>query len=368
MREKKVLIVSSSFYPLNSPRAFRTTELVKELAKKGHEVDLYIPFKGYDYTEYAKKAGVNIMDMGDIKQNPVKLKGKGITLLVRRAARRAIGLLLEYPSIQYMFKVAHYLKRKNGYDLLISIAVPHPIHWGVAWARKKNHPIADVWVADCGDPYMGDTTDSFRKMFYFKYFEKWFCRKADKISIPIEGARQAYYPEFHNKIEIIPQAFDLSCLQGNTYKQTSSYPVFAYAGAFIPGRRDPSKLLEHLSENYTDFKFIVYTSQAKLLEPFKKTLQHKLVINEYIPREELLKVLANVDFLINFDNNTTTQLPSKLIDYSIADRPVLNITSELDTDIIKEFMEGNYTHKMDLMPAENYDIRLVAQKFIDLHN
>ena len=29
------------------------------------------------------------------------------------------------------------LKQEKGYDLLISIAVPHPIHWGVAMAREK---------------------------------------------------------------------------------------------------------------------------------------------------------------------------------------------------------------------------------------
>jgi hypothetical protein len=35
---KKILIVSRSFYPMNSPRSFRTTELVKEFARQGHMI------------------------------------------------------------------------------------------------------------------------------------------------------------------------------------------------------------------------------------------------------------------------------------------------------------------------------------------
>ena len=34
----KILIVSGFFYPQNTPRAFRTTELAKEFARLGHDV------------------------------------------------------------------------------------------------------------------------------------------------------------------------------------------------------------------------------------------------------------------------------------------------------------------------------------------
>lgn len=38
MLPRKILIISRSFYPMNSPRSFRTTELAKEFARQGHEV------------------------------------------------------------------------------------------------------------------------------------------------------------------------------------------------------------------------------------------------------------------------------------------------------------------------------------------
>ncbi len=39
----KILIVSYHFYPKNTPRAFRTHELVKEFCKRGFDVTLILP-------------------------------------------------------------------------------------------------------------------------------------------------------------------------------------------------------------------------------------------------------------------------------------------------------------------------------------
>lgn len=362
------MIVSGSFYPENSPRSFRTTELAKEFSRQGHDVLVYFPFKGDDYSDFCEQTKIKLKDLGARRFKRIKLTEGGPGSFIRRALRRILNLLFEYPDIELMFKVARRLRYENNYDLLVSIAVPFPIHWGVAMARKRKNIIAEVWVADCGDPYMGDTTDSFGKLFYFKYIEKWFSRKADFITIPFGGAKKAYYKEFHGKIKIIPQGFQLDNMNIPRFKKETDYPVFAYAGGFIPGKRDPSAVLNYLSTINKKFKFIIYTSQAGFLLPFKSLLNEKLVIQGYIPREELLKNLAGMDFLINFDNNTQTQLPSKLIDYAITGRPVLNITSETDLSVLEEFLDGHYNDKMKLEDPSNYDIRVVAGKFLDLLN
>jgi hypothetical protein len=367
MHRKRILIVSASFYPQNSPRSFRTTELAKEFARQGHEVVVYIPFRGFDYSDFGKKFHIQMENLGVLRYKGIKLKGNRLEMLVRRGIKRVTELIFEYPDIELMFKVSNRLKHRSRFDILISIAVPFPIHWGVAKVRSKMHKIADIWIADCGDPYMGDTTDSFRRIFYFKNVEKWFCQKANYITIPFEGARSAYYPEFQDKIRIIPQGFRLDNLNIPEFRKVLDYPVFAYAGGFIPGRRDPNVLLNFLSTCNRRFKFIVYTAQTGILLPFKKSLEEKLEIREIVPREKLLIILSGMDFLINFDNNTHTQLPSKLIDYSISGRPVINITSESDFSSFVEFMDGNYSRRMNLEPTINYDIKVVTEKFIHLH-
>ncbi len=72
--------------------------------------------------------------------------------------------------------------------------------------------------------------------------------------------------------------------------------------------------------------------------------------------------------MLNFDNNTHTALPSKLIDYAICGRPVLNITKDLDIENINRFLKADYSNKMILPDIENYRIENVSQAFIDLSN
>src|SRR5699024_1097821 len=204
MEKKKILIVSRSFYPMKSPRSLRATGLVKEFAKQGHEVTLLTVRNDEYHDQFEEEFEVTIKDLGKLRFPKVSLDSSSRALrLFKRGVRRGLKLFFEYPNIELMYWVKKALKDESGYDLLISVAVPYPVHWGVAWAWREKDPIAKTWIADCGDPYYGLESDSFKKLFYFAWIEKWFCRKADFISIPFEGGRSAYFKEFQEKIQII---------------------------------------------------------------------------------------------------------------------------------------------------------------------
>src|SRR5690606_38190996 len=194
-------------------------------------------------------------DLGKLTYPPVVLKGSGIAATARRGLRRILQLAAEYPDVELVSKVGSALRHESGYDLLISIAAPFPVHWGVASAISKTHKPGKVWVADCGDPYFGDTADSFRKPFYFKYVESWFLKKADYVTIPIEAARSRYFEEFHDKIVVIPQGFNFDDVEAIEYVP-NAVPTFIYAGNFIPGYRDPGPFLELLTKIGKPFKFV----------------------------------------------------------------------------------------------------------------
>lgn len=74
-----------------------------------------------------------------------------------------------------------------------------------------------------------------------------------------------------------------------------------------------------------------------------------------------------MDFLINFDNNTTLNVPSKLIDYSITGRPVLNITKDFSSESVEAFLEGDYSDRMALPDPMQYHISEVSRKFLELY-
>ncbi len=150
------------------------------------------------------------------------------------------------------------------------------------------------------------------------------------------------------------------------FHKERDYPVFAFAGGFIPGYRDPGAFLEFLATWEKPFRFVVYTQDGGMLEPYLEKLNGRLEIRDYIPREELLGKLSGMDFLLNFDNNTGVQLPSKLIDYSLTGRPVLNITAPFEERVTREFLLGDYSNRMLLPPREQYDIINVANQFLEL--
>jgi hypothetical protein len=369
LSNKKILIVSRSFYPMNSPRSFRTTELVKEFARNGHDVTLLTPKDKVIHSQFEQDHGVKIKDLGQPSfSRPDISNGSSIGILLKRVLRRGLYQLFEYPDIQWMFKTKKALKEESGYDLLISIAVPHPVHWGVAKAWSENNPIARCWAADCGDPYMGARLDTFNKLFYFKYFEKDFCRKADYITVPIEGAKDGYYPEFREKIRVIPQGFNFEEVNVNSDRAPKNgVPTFAYAGGLIPGGRDPREFLNYLLQQDKDFRFIIYTRNRGLVDPFLEKANGRIEIRDYIPREELLSVLSSMDFLVNFENDTQLQLPSKLIDYYLAGRPVLNVPSEnINRPDIDQFLEGNYQARHQFKDVDRYRIGNVCRQFLEL--
>ena len=367
-QKKKILIVSASFYPQNSPRSFRTTELTKEFARQGHQVTVITP-RVKEHRDLEQEHEVQIKDLGPLKWKSIDLKGSGLNLLFRRAFIRISNLLFEYPHIELVGMVKRALKGEQNYDALISIAVPYPVHWGVAsiWSKDSKKNPARVWIADCGDPYMGQENDTFKKPFYFRYIEKWFMRKTDYITVPTHGSIQGYYPEFLAKIKVIPQGFRFEAIQKYQGKKIKPYPVFAYAGMFIPGRRDPSEFLNYLCSLNLEYEFHIYTRSTQLVEPFLKRSNGRIQIKELLPRENLLYELSKMDFMVNFENAGSKQTPSKLIDYTIIEKPILSIeTGNLNIDVIDEFIIGNYKKAKIIEDPDQYRIENVCREFLSL--
>lgn len=370
---KKILIVSKVFFPENSPRANRTTELAKEFSRQGYDVTVCIPdLMTTDLNENPEFSNIKFVSLGKSKYQ--KVSGKSI---LGRFLVRFSKMIFEYPDIQLVNMISKTLKKLNGYDLLISIAVPHPIHWGVNKAIKQNKLLTKCWIADCGDPYMGCRTDSFKKLFYFKYIEKAWCKVCNYIAIPHEAMIVDYYSEFESKIKVIPQGFNLDEYTFDTYLP-NKIPTFAYAGVLSEKFRNPLPLINYLNSLNIDFKFIVYT-KSTLLDNFKNDANKKIEIRSYIPRAELLNDLSKMDFLINFENcsiqkslNKTVEndiiysTPSKIIDYSIVNRPVLSVSNELNFAVINQFLSGDYSNKQILPDLSRFDIKNIVNQFLNL--
>lgn len=358
-----ILLIAKGFYPIISPRSFRATELAKELVRQGHQVTVATLYDA-NQVNFAKEYNIKFSYLPALQWNEVSIDGNPMISKLKRALKRTMQLVAEYPAVELVGNVKNYINNeKNQYDAIISVAVPYPIHWGVAasdWQR-----ITKTWIADCGDPYYGDTSDSFKKLIHFKFVEKWAFSKMDKVTIPIEEGKKGYFKEFHHKINIIPQGFDFNITK-SVYQQ-NDVPTFIYAGGFIPGYRDPQPFLEYLSKIDKEFKFIIYTKGTTLIKPYLKKLGNKIEVRPYIPREDLMLELSKADFLVNIDNAESVQSPSKLIDYKIADRPILNIKKgKINETVINEFLTFNFQNQLNIDDLDRFNIKNVTKQFINL--
>ena len=76
-----------------------------------------------------------------------------------------------------------------------------------------------------------------------------------------------------------------------------------------------------------------------------------------------------MDFLVNLDNGTHLNTPSKLIDYGLADRPILNINPlNPEKEIIMQFLAGDYSNQKRIENLERYNIKQVASQFLYIDN
>lgn len=352
----KILIISRMTVPRQSPRAFRTAELSEYLAKSGHDVTLYVVKGKYDYTSYMQKTGIKIKPIHTALTNAMpSFINKFFTKLFKR--------WLYYPDIEFMFRMKKILQAENNIDLLITIAQPHSIHWGVGFAKAKlDKRFPKIWVADCGDPFCGSPFGNWPK--YMSYFEKKWCRQVDYITVPTEASKEGYFSEFRDKIRVIPQGFDFSKTPILEYKK-NDIPTFVFTGAIHPGR-SPKSFMDYLLTLDIDFRFLLYM-RSPLDMKYESLSNGKIKYMIGYGRQEIIKTCSQADFLINVRNPTPVQTPSKLIDYGIAKRPILDISNNFNEQKeFAQFINGDYTNQLKIQDLDAYRIENVASAFVSL--
>lgn len=355
-------MISANTYPAIGPRSFRTQELSEELVRKGHEVTLYTVHGNLDYTEYEKNTGVkmrNIRSHFPLAANDGKSRGN----FIHRIAYHLFHRLFFYPQVDFHFLVDRIIQKENNTDLLITIAFPHSIHSGAARSKRK-HPntFPKKWIADCGDPFFLNPFVDCPS--YFEKYEREWCSLADYITIPVEEGKEGYFPEYHKKIRIIPQGFKFDKTPIAEYRK-NTIPTFAYAGALY-GKRDPKNFLIFLSSINKPFLFYLFT-RTPINDEYKNLLGNKLVNVVGKNREECIYELSKMDFLVNFTNPSVIQSPSKLIDYGLTMRPILDVPTVFhEQTSFMDFLEGDYSKQHIVKDLNKYDIQYVAQQFLDL--
>jgi len=368
----KIHILTGHFYPQLHPRAFRANELALEFARRGHDVTVTNCWRidGFDYDAYAKEQCIKVKNLDILHSGMNNLVGSAKQPSYRKGLLNTWKNYLLAGSFFYRGPlIGKKLVIDDDTDLVIALATPFTCLYGLSYYARKN---GKKWVAigDSGDPFYGSRQTP--KAIWFKYIERRAYKQFDFLTIPTENAIPLYAPMIKKeKIKIIPQGFRMDNLK--LYEGERSLPVkFAYAGVFYWDIRNPEFLFKYL-EGLKDvsFEFNVYMRgvDARLETVLEKypTVKSMMNIRYSLPHDELLYELSKMHFLINIENLSNTQMPSKLIDYGMTGRPILSCNeTNFKPEVLDAFINRNYegAYQIDI---KKYDIRHIADQFMDLY-
>lgn len=385
---QNILIISSFFYPEISPRAFRTTELVREFAKRGKNVTLIIPNREIYHRNPLDIKGVTIIyasgemqPMLSERSTSEPIAGNGQTKPPKKTLGSRLPKWLQ-SAILYFYSHELFAKYDTGLltaamqitqqqDMVISISYPCAVHLVTSRAVAANPALCGaIKIAEFSDPPMRDSKGRFIFGAYKSYLRHW-GRTFDYFVTPVEKAVECYSEYIDNdRIKVIPQGFDFSSQPLKTYVPNPT-PTFVYAGRFYENIRDPKYFFDYLKTLDCNFRFDLFLIHLdpcfeQMINAAQQQVKGEIVVHKGMPREQLIEQLSGYDFLVNFDNSTSNASPSKLIDYAIAKRPILSFNEKtFKREVFEQFMLGDYSEKVDI-DVSPYDIRVVVDNFLKL--
>ena len=252
-------------------------------------------------------------------------------------------------------------------DMVIAISFPFQCILGASYYLKEHKPSKQgVLIAESSDPHYGNN-----RALWFKYIDKNAYSRFDYLTVPTPVAIPAYEGLVQkDKIRVIPQGFNFDNVRLYTGKRTA--PVkFAYSGSFFQGIRNPEFLFSYLNDQDMDYEFhwFMLYEEAQWIEMLERypNLNGKTYRYTSLDRDSLIFELSKMDFLINIENSTATQRPSKVIDYALTGRPILSFNKDnFEEQKLKDYLTGNYHDSMKV-DLSQYDIKNVTKQFLDLY-
>lgn len=231
-----------------------------------------------------------------------------------------------------------HLKNMSQYDVIFTWSMYHSIHLLGRYIKKKNPSIH--WVAHFSDPWVNNPYFKQNRLTKIinKHLEQSVFEQANSLLFTseetIELVLKPYGEAEKKKSKVVPHAFDES-LYPNKQKSPNKDFIIRYIGNFY-GVRQPTGLIKALEFIYDaspqklknlKFEFIgsfVSEKAYEIPEPLRELITFKAPVN-YL---ESLKLMKQSDLLLIIDApfDTSPFLPSKLIDYIGANKPIFAIT------------------------------------------
>lgn len=357
----KVLILTHTYAPDAAPRAFRWTAIAEHWARTGASVQVITTGRGGGPV-HEDRNGVIVHRVGEgfigRMQRRTGTGGMSASRASNTAASAAPSLIkrtaralydatwrhLFWPDYACLWQRPALERAKSlcgseTFDAIVTVSHPFTGHL-VGRSLKRVLP-GLRWIADIGDPFsLADTVASNNQRIYRglnRRTEAAVLRECDAVSVTVSGCATVLAESFAidpAKFHVIPPL--LSLPEGPDDADTPGLGGgdtidMVYLGVLYPGLRAPDGLLAlfaamHARNDRLRLHFFGDVKGCETaFDAYRDRLGTAIQLHGPIPRSSVRATMAAADILINLGNATTHQLPSKLVEYIAAGRPILNV-------------------------------------------
>ncbi len=236
------------------------------------------------------------------------------------------------------------LIRQNQYSSIITVSWPVSPHVVGSLIHKhngKNIP----WLVDIGDPFSFNKLTPINDFKKFskknQKFERSLLKDANAITVTTEETKKDYiqfFPAVESKIVVIPPLIPTKKEKATLLKtedMTDSQKIkLVFTGSLRSKNRRPDTLLSLFSQLITipEFSDLLevhfYGDINQCLSsfvPYEGLIGKQIFLHGIVKKEVIDDVLSKASFLINIGNVSENKLPSKIVEYLSANRPIINI-------------------------------------------
>ena len=348
----RILIVTHSFAPELTPRAFRWAAIVRSLAASGHQVDV-VCARPLGAPAQESMTGVEVHRVRDLlsRSSVGGIAGQKRRLgFLRRWVRWIYNQTWrrlywpDYACAWYFPAVrrASALLAERKHDWIISVSHPFTGHL-IGLALKRRNPKVP-WLVDIGDPFCLMDDPAPNNITLYRHLsqraDRAVLRAAEVISVTTAGTRAAYarfFPRSAVKIHVIPPMLSLptGAIADTARRDVPAALRLVYVGTLYRRLRSPAPLLslfERLVAALPDMPLELHflgnvNDSAELFRPYAHWLDSRLFVQGLVSRARAQQMMQDAHVLVNLGNRSATQLPSKVIEYVAMGKPILNLVT-----------------------------------------
>lgn len=268
--------------------------------------------------------------------------------IVYRLARRALDHLV-FPDVRtewlpFAWRAAQRLHSRRRYDLVISSHEPG-VDLLLGLKAKRHWQIP--WVADLADPLLTPYTPRWRARLD-RLLEGRVCREANAVIVTHEVVADLLAGRHgipSNSFTVVQQGFTSEANGADPPSAgiagENGRMVLLFTGSFYRGFRDPSSLLEALSQ-FSDLHFVV-AGEVGPFKPAFDVLEDRVRLLGKQSHARCLALQRKAGVLVNLGNTQSYQIPGKFYEYLGAGRPILHIAGSSDDPVsalVEELVRG----------------------------